>query len=156
MSKSSHIAGNLQANWHHQDSDGCVNKSQGDESQSSTLWQPYSRTREKPSLSRWDRQYWSLWFHFLLTHPGINLRIIWQKVAELLSKKSASGRRITETQNIQSWKGRTRIIESSPVPAENHTMCLRTLSKLFLSSARLSVLTTSPGSLFQCPVTLIS
>lgn len=39
-------------------------------------------------------------------------------------------------------------------PLKNHTICLRALFKCFLNSGRLSVMTTSLGSLFQSPANL--
>ncbi|KAJ7403491.1 hypothetical protein WISP_150648 [Willisornis vidua] len=54
---------------------------------------------------------------------------------------------ITESQNMPSWKGPTRIIKSNPQPctrtiSKTHTMCLRISSKHFLNFDKLGH---SPG-----------
>ena len=64
----------------------------------------------------------------------------------------------TESENILSWKGPTRVLEFNSWPCtgypKSHTMCLRAVSRFFLNSVRLGAVITSLGSLFQCPNTL--
>lgn len=54
-----------------------------------------------------------------------------------------------ESQNIPSWRGPTRIIESSSWfhigPPKNWTVCLRALSRCFLNSGKLVAVTTTLG-----------
>lgn len=56
----------------------------------------------------------------------------------------------TEPQNIPSWKGHIRLIESNSwlhtLPPKNQTLCLRVLSKCSLNSVSLAL-----GNLFHCP-----
>lgn len=56
-----------------------------------------------------------------------------------------------------SWKGPSRITESTSWPCAGHpesrTVCLRALSQRFLNSDSLCAMATSMGNLFQCSTT---